>query len=143
MSVILGETLSSEGPGVSDTAIFWPLMPREGINAMAKMRIPIPPIQCVKERQKTIPFGNASTSERIEEPVVEKPEQDSKNASAGLGMLPVATKGTAPRMPAISQHRLTMRNPSRTLSCFMWLLQVFVRTAPMSSADSIVQMNGI
>ena len=91
-------------------------MPSEGINAMANMSIPMPPIQCVKERQNSIPFGSASISDSMEQPVVEKPEHDSKKASAKPGMLPVIIKGTAPRAVEISQHNVTMRKPSLILS---------------------------
>ena len=94
-----------------------PAEPRDGISAMAKIRIPIPPIQCVNERQNNIPLGRLSTSERIDAPVVEKPEHDSKNASAKPGMLPVVMKGMAPNMADMIQQSVTIRNPSLTLSC--------------------------
>ncbi len=73
------------GPGASVTAIFCPLIPREGISAIANTRIPMPPIQWVKERQNRIPFGSTSTSVRIDAPVVENPEQDSKTHRSDLG----------------------------------------------------------
>ena len=45
LSEILGVSLSSVGPGASDTITFCPLIPSDGISAMAKIRIPMPPIQ--------------------------------------------------------------------------------------------------
>ena len=41
----------------------------------------MPPIQCMKERQKRIPLGKGSTAVRMEAPVVVKPETDSKKQS--------------------------------------------------------------
>ena len=87
MSDILGVTLSKVGPGASETAMFCPLIPKEGIRAMANTRMPMPPIQWVKERQKSMLLGRASISERMEAPVVEKPEQVSKKASTKFGIL--------------------------------------------------------
>ena len=49
--------------------------------AIIKDKIPIPPIQCVKERQNKTDFGNDCISVNIVAPVVEKPEQVSKKAS--------------------------------------------------------------
>ena len=53
----------------------------DGSRAMAKTIIPMPPSQWVKERQNNMDFGSASISARMEEPVVENPEQVSKKAS--------------------------------------------------------------
>ena len=88
------------------------------MRAMAKISIPIPPIQCVNDRQNRIPLGSDSISLRIDPPVVEKPDADSKNASVKLGILPVTTNGKAPIIVDISQQSVTIRNPSRTLSCW-------------------------
>jgi len=49
--------------------------------------IPIPPNQCVRLRQKRIEKGNISTLVIIEDPVVEKPEVDSKKASINEGIV--------------------------------------------------------
>ena len=49
--------------------------------ASMKTSTPIPPIQCVKLRQNSIPFGKPSITRKIDAPVVEKPEHVSKNAS--------------------------------------------------------------
>ena len=58
--------------------------------------IPIPPTQCVRLLQKRIEYGNISTSFIIEEPVVEKPDVDSKNASINDGIVPLRRYGKDP-----------------------------------------------
>ena len=45
--------------------------------------IPIPPTHCVNWRQRRSEWSTAPTSVRIDAPVVEKPDIDSKNASTG------------------------------------------------------------
>ena len=45
-----------------------------------------------------------------------KTSDDSKKASTGSGMLPVTIKGRAPMAAESSQHIVTIRKPSRTLS---------------------------
>ena len=56
----------------------------------------------------------ASMSVRMEAPVVVKPEQDSKNASAADGIAPESQKGSAPMTEQSSQLTDTTRKPSRT-----------------------------
>ena len=46
--------------------------------------MPIPPTHCVNWRHNRSEWSTASTSVRIEAPVVEKPDIDSKSASIGL-----------------------------------------------------------
>ncbi len=53
---------------------------------MMRTIIPIPPIQCVKLLQKSIDFGIDSISINIDDPVVVKPETDSKIALTTDGM---------------------------------------------------------
>ena len=48
----------------------------------------MPPIQCVRLRQNNKDLGKISISTKIEEPVVVKPETDSKNASTKEGIAP-------------------------------------------------------
>jgi hypothetical protein len=50
--------------------------------------IPIPPIQWVRLRQKSIDFGSDSMSVRMEDPVVVNPETDSKMAFGKCGIEP-------------------------------------------------------
>jgi hypothetical protein len=59
--------------------------------------IPIPPNHCVRLLQKRIEYGNISTSFIIEEPVVEKPDVDSKNASINDGIVLLKIYGKVPR----------------------------------------------
>ena len=56
------------------------LVPDIGTIARIKTRTPIPPIQLEASPEKN-GFGRLSTSRRIVNPVVEKPDTDSKNAS--------------------------------------------------------------
>ena len=56
---------------------------------MVRTIIPIPPIQCVALRQNKMPFGMASMSVKIEDPVVEYPDKVSKNALVIDGIVPV------------------------------------------------------
>ena len=80
MSLDLGASLSMVGPGISALRM---LMDRSGVfsSMTTNTRIPIPPIQWVKLRQKSIPRLRASTSGRMVAPVVVKPLTVSKNAS--------------------------------------------------------------
>jgi len=48
--------------------------------------MPIPPIQCVKLLHKRIDLGRLSMSERIDDPVVVKPDTDSNSASLKDGI---------------------------------------------------------
>jgi hypothetical protein len=50
--------------------------------------IPMPPSQWVRSRQKRMPRGLASMSERTEAPVVVKPDIASKKASVKVGTVP-------------------------------------------------------
>jgi hypothetical protein len=54
---------------------------------ITRAMIPIPPNQCVRLRQKSIEYGKTSISLRMEEPVVVKPDVDSKNASVKVGIV--------------------------------------------------------
>jgi hypothetical protein len=78
--------------------------------------MPIPPIQCVRLLQNRIEKGRISTFFRIDEPVVEKPEVDSKNASTNDGMEPLNMYGKAPRTEKTTHESVTERNPSLLLN---------------------------
>ena len=73
----------------------------------------MPPIQCVKLRQKISDFGSASTSLKIDAPVVVKPETVSKSASSKFGIAPVRKKGNEPKKLKTIQARPTEIRPSR------------------------------
>jgi hypothetical protein len=78
--------------------------------------IPMPPIQCVRLRQNRIENGSISTFFKIDEPVVEKPDVDSKKASTNDGMDPLIRYGRAPRTEKTIHERVTERNPSLLLN---------------------------
>ena len=66
------------GPVASAENTFTLPPTREGMMAMVKNTIPKPPIHCVIVRQKSRPCGRISTSSRMLQPVVVKPEMVSK-----------------------------------------------------------------
>ncbi len=55
---------------------------------ITKTMIPIPPIQWVRLLQKRMDRGRASISVKMDEPVVENPEADSKKALVKFGIEP-------------------------------------------------------
>src|SRR5690554_3934139 len=71
---ILGTNLPTEGPGLSALIKCMPCPPDIGTIARIKTRTPIPPIQLEKLLQKRMDLGRLSTSRRIVNPVVEKPD---------------------------------------------------------------------
>lgn len=62
--------LPNDGPGISAFASAVDILSFCGINTMTKTSTPIPPINCVSERQKSKDFGRASTFVSMLEPVV-------------------------------------------------------------------------
>ena len=78
--------------------------------------IPMPPIQCVRLLQNRIEYGSISTFFNIEEPVVEKPDVDSKNASTNECMEPLIIYGNAPSTEKNIHDNVTERNPSLLLN---------------------------
>ena len=81
MSRIRGTSLPTIGPGISARIMCIDLPDSVGTIAIISTSTPMPPIQCVKLRQKSIPCPIASTFVRIEAPVVVKPLTVSKSAS--------------------------------------------------------------
>jgi hypothetical protein len=77
---------------------------------------PIPPNHCVISLQRSRLFGRASMFVRIEAPVVVNPDMVSKKASVKLGINPETMKGMEPNKDKITQLKVTVRNPSRTVS---------------------------
>jgi hypothetical protein len=73
---------------------------------------PMPPSHWVSARQKSRLGGIASTSVKIEAPVVVKPETVSKKASVKDGIAPENKKGSEPKKEKSSQPKVTMANPS-------------------------------
>ena len=80
--------------------------------ATRNTRTPIPPIQCVKLLQKRRHLGSASTSLKIEAPVVVNPETVSKNASIKFGIAPDKKKGSEPKILITIHDSATVTNPS-------------------------------
>ena len=68
-------------PGTSAAYNCIPPIPSKGRIASERTIIPIPPIHCVNDRQKSNPCGNDSISVRIDAPVVVNPDMVSKKAS--------------------------------------------------------------
>ena len=83
---------------------------------MAIKRMPSPPSQCVKQRQKSMPFGRISMLESTDDPVVERPEADSKKASIKFGIVPDITYGSDDIAEAAIQQNETIRKPSLILN---------------------------
>ena len=84
MAVFLtrGTNLETSGPGLSAFIRFiWVPPVLEGTSIRIKTSTPMPPIQWEKLRQKSEVWDRASTSGRMEEPVVVKPETISNRAS--------------------------------------------------------------
>lgn len=106
--------------------------------ATARISIPIPPSQWVSDLQNSIPLDNPSISVRIDEPVVENPEDVSKTASAKFGISPEATKGMAPIMDIIIQVKDTTKKPSRIPRSPEGFLVPLTRKRPVTSNVSAV-----
>ena len=103
----------TDGPGDSAfiMCIFCP--PDSGKNAITNTSTPIPPTQCVKLRHISIDFGSASTSVKMDAPVVVKPETVSKSASINEGIAPDRKNGSAPKTDSAIQLNATITKPSR------------------------------
>ena len=79
---------------------------------MDRTMIPMPPIHCVKDRQKAIPCESVPGSGMIDAPVVVNPAADSKNASVGLSMAPVRRYGSVPKIEIAIHASPTAAKPS-------------------------------
>ena len=108
------------GPGDSARKICIERSLDFGRIAKTKTKIPIPPIQWVKLRHNNIHFGKDSTSFKILDPVVVKPETVSKKASIKCGIVPENQNGRAPTIDNTTQHKPTAIRPSRAkyMRCF-------------------------
>ena len=73
--------------------------------------IPMPPSHWVNCRQRSSEWSTLSTLVRIDAPVVEKPDIDSKNASTGPSSCgsPESRYGMAPKIAAMSHVSATTR----------------------------------
>lgn len=80
---------------------------------MTSSRIPIPPTQCMPQRQSCMEGASASTLARTVAPVVVNPEVDSKKASVKVGNCGESQKGRAPKMKAPIHTDAARTKPSR------------------------------
>ena len=72
----------------------------------------MPPIHCVSARQSCRPRGSDEGEEKIDAPVVVRPETVSKMASTNP-QLPLRKYGSAPNTLSTIQHSATQTKPSR------------------------------
>ena len=79
------------------------------------MTMPKPPSHWLKLRQKAMAAGMESICSAVitVEPVVVRPETDSKKASTGDVMVPSKRNGSAPATPPTSHASPTVASPSR------------------------------
>ena len=106
------------------------------ITAIMNTSTPMPPTQCVKLRQNNRPWPSASTSVRIDAPVVVKPETVSKNASINDGILPLMTNGNAPNSDIPIHDRATIASPSRVYRFLLSLRQKRLSAAPIAAEEA-------
>ena len=118
------------GPGTSAFMICTVSDSVCGRTARAKTSTPIPPIKCVKLRQKRLECAKASTSVSILAPVVVNPLAVSKNASTIDGISPFKTKGSEPKKDKRIQDKDTITNPSLAYKLFTFGI-FFVNIYPM------------
>ena len=104
--------MSQVGPGISARIRNMEFFGLSGRMLMTNTSTPMPPIQCVKQRQKFIPMGSASMSVSIVEPVVVNPDTISKKALSNLGIQPLNTKGRAPNTDQSIHASATITKPS-------------------------------
>lgn len=81
--------------------------------ATKRTRIPNPPSHCMTARQRRIPRGHSLRSAITVDPVVVKPETDSKRAAVGARRGSPSRKGIAPKHALSTQPSPTISTPSR------------------------------
>ena len=113
LSLNLLDSLPQVGPGTSARIRCMARPSVIGSTAMANTSTPIPPTQWEKLRQNNAPRLSASTSFKIVEPVVVKPDTISKKASAKAGISPEITNGSAPNADISTHTSATIAKPSR------------------------------
>src|SRR5688572_23148703 len=91
-----------------------PPVPSSSDLAMPNNTMPMPPSQCVKQRQSCSAGGSTSTRGRTVDPVVVNPEVDSKNASVNELKCGENQNGRHPKKHAVAHTVTTSRIPSRT-----------------------------
>ena len=124
------------GPGISARMTCIELPDSVGIIAIMSTSTPMPPIQCVKLRQKSIPWLIASTSVTTEAPVVVKPLTVSKSASIYDGISREMKNGSAPMSESTIHARATVIKPSRTNISVVRGFDITVSSTPMIAAEA-------
>ena len=84
-----GASLPTEGPGTSARMIYMAFPSEICVSISKNTSTPMPPIQWVNARQKSMLFGKVSTVLSMVAPVVVKPETVSKIQSIMLGIEPL------------------------------------------------------
>ena len=84
-------------------------MPRVGSTAMVKKMIPIPPSQCISDRQKRMEWGRSSMVGKAVAPVVVNPDIVSKKATLRRSVQWLVRKGTMPKREKMNQVEPTTR----------------------------------
>ena len=130
------------GPGISARSTWMVRPERLGITATISTSTPMPPIQWVKLRQKSMEWDMASTSRRTEAPVVVKPETVSKKASTKLGISPLIMKGRAPSTDTLSQARAVIRKPSLANMTLLSVRKIRQSRRPRPSQRAMVMRKG-
>ena len=133
----LGTSLPTVGPGTSARMMCMEWLPFIGSIAMMNTNTPIPPTQCVNERQKRHPRLIPSISVRMDAPVVVKPEAVSNMASMKFGISPLKTKGSAPNADMRIQPSPTMAKPSLGQSL---VSRAFTRVISRPSAPAMAMV---
>ncbi len=114
---VLGISFSDESdPSSLNSCI--PPTPRFGKIETALTIIPIPPSHCKRLRHTIIPSETLLRSLIIVEPVVVKPETDSKKASVKLNILLERRNGIEEKTDKIIQLSVTIRKAPLVLSLF-------------------------
>ena len=111
-----GTSLPTEGPGLSARRICRvkpSFLPDSGTIAIRNTSTPMPPTQWLKLRQYRMPRDRLSTSGRILEPVVVKPDTISNSASINDGIPPEIQNGRQPRIDITIQVSPVSTRPSR------------------------------
>ena len=98
--LILGTSFATFGPGLSarSKCIVKPsFRPLTGTTASKNTRTPMPPTQWLKLLQYSIPFERPSTFDKIDAPVVVKPDTISNNPSRYDGISREIQNGRQPK----------------------------------------------
>ncbi|KAF5410557.1 MAG: hypothetical protein C5S43_04610 [Candidatus Methanocomedens sp.] len=127
VSLSLGLSLSSVGPGASALNNCRPATANLGRTAKNSMMIPMPPSHCIKQRQNSKAFEWDSISVIMVAPVAVMPDMDSNRASTGCN--PLIRKGKALNIAADSHAKATIPKLSRFLNSSLLRL-VYCSTSP-------------